>query len=69
MFVRDVAVLKCCLSEWLEALGHACAMSASLLAPHASNLQDNGNAVKILEKLGVDPSKMPEEIIKDPCWS
>ena len=29
-------------------------------------MQDNGNAVKILEKLGVDPSKMPEEIIKDP---
>ena len=27
--------------------------------------EDNGNAVKILEKLGVDPSKMPEEIIKD----
>jgi hypothetical protein len=27
--------------------------------------QDNGNAVKILEKLGVDPSKMPDEIIKD----
>jgi len=29
-------------------------------------MQDNGNAVKILEKLGVEPSKMPEEIIKDP---
>ena len=27
--------------------------------------EDNGNAVKILEKLGVDPSKMPDEIIKD----
>eukprot|EP00434_Breviolum_minutum_P006320 symbB.v1.2.005579.t1/scaffold326.1/size228935/1 len=26
---------------------------------------DNGNAVKILEKLGVEPSKMPEEIIKE----
>jgi len=27
--------------------------------------EDNGNAVKILEKLGVEPSKMPEEIIKE----
>jgi len=27
--------------------------------------EDNGNAVKILEKLGVDPSKVPEEIIKE----
>lgn len=27
--------------------------------------EDNGNAVKILEKLGVDPSKMPDEIIKE----
>ena len=26
--------------------------------------QDNGNAVKIMEKLGVDPSKMPDEIMK-----
>ena len=32
---------------------------------HLHMLKDNGNAVKILEKLGVDPSKMPEEIIKD----
>lgn len=32
----------------------------------SSTMQDNGNAVKILEKLGVEPSKMPEEIIKDP---
>lgn len=42
-----------------------CLHYAFLLAPVASNLKDNGNAVKILEKLGVDPSKMPEEIIKD----
>jgi len=27
--------------------------------------EDNGNAVKILEKLGVDPSKVPEEIAKE----
>eukprot|EP00439_Symbiodinium_sp_Y106_P036606 s357_g4.t1 len=27
--------------------------------------EDNGNAVNILGKLGVDPSKMPEEIIKE----
>jgi len=27
--------------------------------------EDNGNAVKILEKLGVDPSKVPEEISKE----
>ncbi|CAE8592458.1 unnamed protein product, partial [Polarella glacialis] len=27
--------------------------------------EDNGNAVKILEKLGVDTSKVPEEITKE----
>ena len=38
----------------------ACCSMLQHVAP-----QDNGNAVKILEKLGVDPSKMPDEIIKD----